>query len=380
MKYKFRSFRFWLHRSHFYITLGIALFSFLVIYIPLTTSFFDPVTRAFEDFRISDLFLRLSNKESMPESNEIFVVDVTTLHNRKAIAKVIAEVAQTSPKVIALDLLFTMDDRIEDNLSLVEALDTISASTLVAASEVSDNNEVQSSFFMTNLPELREGYTNTTMNNTYSRCLRTFTTTTVCGKDTLRSLPLQIALAYAPESTYEPEAEKLINYSDVHICKVMPSDISHYSDRFKNKIVIIGIASGKEDLHLTPTGDMSGPEIVALSVHTMLNRREIVEMSPWLAIPLAFLLTYVFVVICSIIHLKYEKTDNIRITLATTMVMVVLVFINLSVCHFCRYSINFVYTFVGIVLTGNALSLYVGWQLWLQEKGKLKNPEKTLYL
>ena len=99
MKHKFWSFRFWLHRSHLYITLGIFLFSFLVIYIPLNTSFFDPVTRAFEDFRLSDLFLRLSDRNSMPESNEIFVVDVTSIRNRKAIAETIAEVAATSPNV-----------------------------------------------------------------------------------------------------------------------------------------------------------------------------------------------------------------------------------------------------------------------------------------
>lgn len=147
MKHKFWSFRFWLHRSHLYITLGIFLFSFLVIYIPLNTSFFDPVTRAFEDFRLSDLFLRLSDRNSMPESNEIFVVDVTSIRNRKAIAETIAEVAATSPKVIALDIMFPDDDRSEDNLILMQTLDTIPA-TIVTASEVSDDNNVLSSFFI----------------------------------------------------------------------------------------------------------------------------------------------------------------------------------------------------------------------------------------
>ena len=379
MKHKFWSFRFWLHRSHLYITLGIFLFSFLVIYIPLNTSFFDPVTRAFEDFRLSDLFLRLSDRNSMPESNEIFVVDVTSIRNRKAIAETIAEVAATSPKVIALDIMFPDDDRSEDNLILMQTLDTIPA-TIVTASEISDDNSVLSSFFTPALPQLREGYTNTTMNNTYSKCLRTYTTTVTNEDDTLRSLPLQIALAYQPSLRYEKDAEQLINYSDVHIRKVLPTDISLFADRFKDKIVVIGIASGKEDLHLTPVGDLSGPEIVALSAHTLIHHREITEMPVWLGVVLGFLLTYCFVVTCSYLHIKYEKTDNIRITLSAILVTILLVFINLIVNHFFHYSISLIYAFTGIVLTGNALSFYVGWLLWLQEKKKLKHPEKTLYL
>ena len=330
MKHKFWSFRFWLHRSHLYITLGIFLFSFLVIYIPLNTSFFDPVTRAFEDFRLSDLFLRLSDRNSMPESNEIFVVDVTSIRNRKAIAETIAEVAATSPKVIALDIMFPDDDRSEDNLILMQTLDTIPA-TIVTASEISDDNSVLSSFFTPALPQLREGYTNTTMNNTYSKCLRTYTTTITNGDDMLRSLPLQIALAYQPSLRYEKDAEQLINYSDVHIRKVLPTDISLFADRFKDKIVVIGIASGKEDLHLTPVGDLSGPEIVALSAHTLIHHREITEMPVWLGVVLGFLLTYCFVVTCSYLHIKYEKTDNIRITLSAILVTILLVFINLII-------------------------------------------------
>lgn len=379
MKYNFWSFRFWLHRSHLYITLGIFLFSFLVIYIPLNTSFFDPVTRAFEDFRLSDLFLRLSDRKSVPESNEIFVVDITTIHNRRAIAEVIAKVADTSPKVIAVDIMFPDDDRSEDNLTLMATLDTIPVA-IVAASEVSDDNSVLSSFFTPALPQLREGYTNTTMNNTYSKCLRTYTTTITNGDNTLRSFPLQIALAYQPGLRYETDAEKLINYSDVQICKVLPANIPFFADRFKGKIVVIGIASGKEDLHLTPVGDLSGPEIVALSSHTLIHHREIIEMPVWMGVVLGILLTYCFVVICSYLHIKHEKTDNIRITLAAILVTTLLVFINLIINHFFHYSISLIYAFTGIVLTGNALSFYVGWLLWLQEKKKLKHPEKTLYL
>ena len=143
---------------------------------------------------------------------------------------------------------------------------------------------------------------------------------------------------------------------------------------------MIGIASGKEDLHLTPVGDLSGPEIVALSAHTLIHHREITEMPVWLGVVLGFLLTYCFVVICSYLHIKYEKTDNIRITLSAILVTILLVFINLIVNHFFHYSISLIYAFTGIVLTGNALSFYVGWLLWLQEKKKLKHPEKTLYL
>ena len=88
----------------------------------------------------------------------------------------------------------------------------------------------------------------------------------------------------------------------------------------------------------------------------------------------------ILVVTCSYLHIKYEKTDNIRITLSAILVTILLVFINLIVNHFFHYSISLIYAFTGIVLTGNALSFYVGWLLWLQEKKKLKHPEKTLYL
>ena len=114
--------------------------------------------------------------------------------------------------------------------------------------------------------------------------------------------------------------------------------------------------------------------------HILIHHREITEMPVWLGVVLGFLLTYCFVVTCSYLHIKYEKTDNIRITLSAILVTILLVFINLIVNHFFHYSISLIYAFTGIVLTGNALSFYVGWLLWLQEKKKLKHPEKTLYL
>lgn len=370
--------RFWFHRSHLYITIGIFLFSVFVIYLPLNTSFFDPVTRAFNDFRLSDLFLRLSDRESKPESNEIFVVDVTTIRNRTALASVVTEVAQTLPNVIGLDIIFPEDDRLEENLDLFNAVDMLSV-PLVAAYEVLEDQSLFSSYFVDG-SSIREGYTNTTKNNTYSQCLRTYTTTLFINRDTLYSFPLQIAGTYKPDLKYKPEQESLINFSDINIRVISPDEISQYADRFRNKIVIIGIASGKEDLHLTPIGDLSGPEIVAFSLYTLIHHREIEEMSPWLGCLLAFILTYFFVVGCSYLHLHYEKTDNIRITLMGILVTLILVFINLLVNHLWLYNINFVYTFVGIVLAGDALSFYVGWQMWLNEKGKLKHPEKALYI
>ncbi len=363
-----------LRLSYLVVTAGIFLFAGLVLFLPLKTSFLNPVSRAFNELHLSDLFLKLNHTDKKPESNEITVVDVTSVYNRSTLAEIIAQIGKAQPEVIALDLIFREDDRTEDNRALKLAVDTLSV-PLVAAFEVLADGSYVTSFFAST--DTRQGYVNTLMNNTYSQCLRTATTTPP-GDRTIRSFPLQVALASSPELAYTYEKELLINFSDVKIPVINYKDIKDFTDRLQGKIVIIGAASGREDLHLTPVGDLSGPEIAGLSIYTLLHDRSIRNIPTWVAVLLALILTYLYVIYCSRLFCKYQQTSSIRIAVATVVVLIILTFINLVSNYFFRYNIDFIYTFVGIVLTGNAISIYRGIVKWLESKGVWVNHLKKL--
>lgn len=373
--------KFIFHRDHFLITLLIVFVSLLTIFIPINTSFLNPVQRSFEDFSLSDLFLQFTDREHKPESNEVFIVDVTSIRDRGDMAKAISAVIALEPKAIVLDVIFETTDGNPDDVSLLETICASPVPILAASQYVEDKNgefHKKSSYF-TEVCGLPEGYVNTTINNSYSKSIRSYTTTQLLCDEVVLSLPMLAAQTYRNVSDKDFK-ERLINYTELKIKTVSHSELAELDDRAKDKLIIIGVASGREDAHLTPIGDMSGSEIVGLSIHSIIDKSYIRQMPKWLAIVLGVLLCFVYVVICSDIHLRYPKTDNIRIKTLQLLSVFVFVFINLLVSFYLNYNMSLVYIFVFIVLVGDMLSFYIYIQSWLNEKGWLKNPQKSLYL
>ena len=374
---KKKSIRFIFHKDHLYTTIWVMVVSIILIFIPLNLSIFDPVARMFEDFRFSDFYMRLTDRSNKPQSNEVFVVDIAPLRDRAEIANVLLQIADVEPKVISLDILFEHDNKDASSREIAHVIDSINT-PIVEAVEWTNSDEVITSFFTGH--HSLSGYVNTTLNNTYSKCLRSYTTSHTSGGIQMLSLAMQTALVYKPELSWKEDKERIIDFSSVDIAVLSPDEISQYAERMKGKIVIVGLASGNEDIHLTPVGDMYGSIILGLAMQSMLDGYDIKNMSQWGGVIFAVILTYLFIVFCSYTRIRHWANSNIIIKLTLLGVTILLVFINLLSSLIFHYNINLIYALIGLVFTSDVLSFYIAALVAMRKRGWVKHPERRLYL
>lgn len=361
--------------SHSVITLVTAAIVFVLVVSLFNISFLAPMKSAFKDFRLSDLYYQICNVSERPESNEVFVVDVSELRNRKAIAEVITQLDSCGVKIIALDLLFENDDRFEDNIALYEAVSTVKNSMIVSGSEVRGDS-VCSSFFITK--DMPQGYMNTPVRLNYET-LRSFSCATVNHNDTLMSLPYAIAKSYGASRRMSADKNYNINFTDVTIPIINYKNITTFKERIKNKIVILGLATSGEDTFWTPIGSLSGPVCVAHSVNTIIQAKEISDLPQWFSIVIGLIVCYLYVVWCSYIHFRLPRIKPLLLLISVSIVAVLLEYINMLLMHYCSVSVDLLYAVLGITFAGNALALYVA-VLFLLRRFDLVDPQKHIYL
>lgn len=88
---------------------------------------FNPVKKAFADFSMTDIFYEIQNSSGVKEfNNDIVLVDMTELYDRRKIAQSIRDIASCQPKVFVIDLIFerpSYDE--EENECLINAVSEI---------------------------------------------------------------------------------------------------------------------------------------------------------------------------------------------------------------------------------------------------------------
>ena len=82
-----KGFRFVFHRDHLIITLGAFLLLWLLRFFAFNVTFLNPVAKALDSFRVTDLFFDIERIGSKPvESTDIAVMDVTDVIDRADLA------------------------------------------------------------------------------------------------------------------------------------------------------------------------------------------------------------------------------------------------------------------------------------------------------
>lgn len=329
----------------------------------------NPVKKAFHEFHMTDVFYSMLNDKSAKEmSKDIVLVDIHDITKRGDLAKVIAEVNNYKPKVVMIDILFNLERNTIEDKELVTTI--CSLPTNVIASRLDKYNveyqcfsELQHSFFYKD-DIIAEGYCNTT--NPELGITRNFTFTQKFNDTHVYSLPYITACMY---KDIQPKKdcilnERAIEFDPINFLTIKPNEMKRFKQIINNKIVIIGAMNELADEHYTPIGRLSGMEILAYSVNTILKKQNIKEMSKIGIAVLSIFILWIYLAFSSYIFDKWP--DDTLLLQPTLFFFVVLIVFLLSFYLFAfhNYYIPLLYPLMALALADNANGFY----RWLKKK------------
>ena len=144
----------------------MGLLGWLLILITSKISIFDPVSAAFEDFSMTDVYFEIQKNGTAKYDDNIVIVDMTELNSRDAIAQVITDIKSCKPKVLGIDLIFERpsSDQSED-FALVSAIESGDCQQLLSCKlrDYDNNSETFKNClysFFHDFGDFRWGYTN----------------------------------------------------------------------------------------------------------------------------------------------------------------------------------------------------------------------------
>ncbi len=275
-----------------------------------------PVAKSLKNLSVTDVFFRIENRLNVPDTSaNIVIVDMTELYSRSDIADLLMQIGEAQPRAIGVDLIFEgVKDDIEGNERLEEAVEGISEKSVFVNKLTSYDVQMKlfrdcvMSYFR-DFIDIREGYSNVT-DNLENNVIRELTISMNTTFGEYESFAQSLAAIVGKPSN--GSRNLVINYCPVAFRVVPFYKVRESSHLLKDKIVLVGTMTEEQDMHLTPIGKMSGIEIQAYSLLTLLEHRDIKELS-------LFESFFVGLLICWIYELFLELLAHFIITRRTTM-------------------------------------------------------------
>lgn len=321
--------------------------------------FLNPISNALKNFSITDVFFEIERSNDSKEINDfITLVDITEIKERGDLALLLDDLDNKSPTCIGVDIIFSgLKYDSLGNALLMDVVNKISSKTVFAKKLInysSDDNtftkEVNS--FFADSVNIIEGFANLTDNMQGSNIRDFVLRTSLNGKDQL-SFPLQIKSLIDNQTEYIKDYKYLINYRNVLFQVVKPDEINESTDLIENHVVLVGTVKQEEDMHNTPIGKISGLEIQAYSLLTLLEHRFVKHAPKWINWIIAFVFCYLFEIIITSIYTLFEKYKNSIIMIflnKSNIIAIICLFIYMViVCWLLFYS----FVEFNIIIEGN---------------------------
>lgn len=356
--------------------LAVTAISFVVVasfvIITLNISFLNPIATAFDDFYITDIYYQMFDTTSEPRTSKIItIVDMTELKSRREIAMTIHQIENLAPKVLGLDMVFEgrKEDTIGDSM-IVDAVsmynNLVTSYTLQKYKHGQYNEEVHS-FFVPNI-HMREGFTNFER-KLYGGIKREVS----IGQKTKHELKASFALVasnlYAGESVMDIEDRQLsINYIPTNFNEISYKEICNHPELIEDHLVLLGATKEEYDMHYTPLGRMSGVELLAYSIETMLLQKEIKNASLWQTIIISFIIVF----LTELVQVRYKNfisrrnnrfvrffgTTELSLNFLTFILMFFWLTFFFILFNYCHYNTNLLWAFSGMVFLDSSRQFY----------------------
>lgn len=262
----------------------------LLYTIIIRLEFLDPIGKVVEDLQMSDIYFQIHNTGPKEESELITLVDIGDLWQRDKIADVVEQVSQQSPTLLALDVIFEgkQSDTIVDHRLASSILENENSSLpIVLATKLIEYDEEMNcflgatrSFFVADSTLfvynsiVEEGSVN--MMNKVGTRVKSYPVYLMQGEDTVFSLPAMVAHMLGTDVNLSKGSEQPIRFEGTTFPVVHYSDIEKERAKIENHIVLMGAANEESDKHFTPIGEISGMEIIAYTIKSMVEKNGII--------------------------------------------------------------------------------------------------------
>lgn len=321
--------------------LALAISRF-IIYDISSISVFAPMEKSL-DFEISDIYNSVAQRRMQQTlSDNIVIVSVDECPSRREIAEVIEAVDFFDPAAIGLDIFFNYP--LADDDFLINTLK--GCRNVVLPVDVADGNRA-GSWFYNLLPDAHYGSINIGAESVRDVVRRFKPYFMLNDGGEINNIAIELANIASSES-YEYFLQRnrteshFIHYPSVCFDIVEPSEIvtaegsirPEAEELLRDKVVLVGNIRDESDMHLTPVGEMSGLAIHAYTLHTILDRNYINETSELCSWTMAVVISFIFVLICTLMKTNGLMGDNLWARII--QIVVILLFIWLG----CKKFVN----------------------------------------
>lgn len=344
----------------------------ILVFCTLNISFLNPIATAFEDFSVIDIYYQM-HKELGDErkSRLVTIVDMTELTSRRDISNVINEIESYNPAVLGIDIVFEglKEDTVGDNM-LMDIADR--HSNIVYSYKLQkyidrQYTEEVHSFFTPYIP-VTEGFTNFER-KLYGGIKRKVTIGLPSKGSVKPSFALEVANMYAKQDVMPLENKQIeLNFIPTDFNSISYREIGQHPECIDGRVVLLGATKDENDMHYTPLGKIAGVELLAYSVETLLNQKEIKETPLWL-----FVLISVIIVLLTEYVLSWYKRIVVRspvrfirsfltsnIIVAFLIFVLMAIFFTIAYVLFCvgNYSINLGWAFSAMACLDSCQQFY----------------------
>ncbi len=318
------------------------------------------------DFTINDFYNMAADGRAVRTLDpDVVIIDITEC-DRLGTAQVLDFIGQCSPRAVGVDIVYRVPS--DDDSLLIASLRqlpmAVFAETVRPAGTEKDvrfaYDEV--SFFRDSLPDYRGGVVNLPT-ATNSSPVREFSPEFLMADDHIaQSFASAIVRQAAPDKWAElvrrGNDKEVINYVSRSYLIYTPEEMVENAADLEGKIVLVGAMRESADMHPTPVKrNMSGVEIHARAISTVLNDNYYYLLPDVLNWAIAFMLAYA-VIFCSLTFPKSGKGLLLRIFQITLLYVIIRVGYGFFVDH--SVIMNFSYSLLMVTFGLFAADIWVG--------------------
>ena len=356
----------------------ITALAFLVVgfyaLVTFNLSVLGPVARALKSIDMTDIYCQIQQATREPlDCHLITIVDMTDLISRSDLARTLEEIEAAGPKVIGVDMIFQghKEDKHGDEWigSVSQLYDNIVYSCKLEGFSVKEQEYtgVKRSFFADDVSP-KQGFTNMPRNDLYDDMKRVVAVGRMLNGEPTPSFVTQVCNMYASQDIVPLTTKNInINYQPTRFDVIKADEVAEHPELIEDRIVLFGAMNEETDMHYTPLGKIPGVEVLAYSILTVANEKEVVNVPKDLMWLSSFLIVMATLAWTKWYRRKIEKECHYafwRVLLTSIIVMGFLRFLWMALFtlfgfllfHVFHVSLNLGWAFSGIafLLTGES--------------------------
>lgn len=286
------------------------------------------------DYQISDLYSVVCDKSPVKHRSEHVVLVPVDGLNRERIVEVLEKINASSPKSVGIDIIFEF--RNDDDSALISTI--TKCNSVLSAIRINDST-LRTSYFCYEHDSLGIGVANLEVNSPFE-VVRTYRSQYVVGERDYNSFARGVVAASGIDITNTAESA-YIYFPTLVFDTITPTMLDNHPDvcreQMRDRIVLVGDMRSIQDIHNTAIRPMSGLQIQASIIETMIGDQHIRLTSKWIDWLIALISCVLLILFNMIISERDFATGKLLFRLAQLLVLYL--FFSVGCWFFSRHNL-----------------------------------------